>query len=75
MQTALANAELSMATCDDFLLTSTVWRYKICKFQAVTMLKNKIEEFKLKAAALASSTTTAPATFHETNSVSNTQSA
>lgn len=71
----MASAQLNMAACDDLLLTAPVWRYKICKFHALTLMKNKIQELQLQAAAMAVSSTTAPtSTFRETNAVADTES-
>lgn len=69
LQLALAETQAAMSACDDLLLTSTVWRYKICKFQAIAQLKLKIQDLKLQAAALSTTTTTtAPLAFQSTES-------
>lgn len=47
------DAKVSLAACDDLLTTSTVWRYKICKFQELSKIKARLFELKLKAAAAA----------------------
>lgn len=47
------DAAIAFGACDDLLLTSTVWRYKICKFQELAKIKTRLFELKLKAAAAA----------------------
>lgn len=63
LEQILTDAKLGLAACDDLLTTSTVWRYKICKFQELAKFKGRLAELKLKAAAAtaaaASSTTEA----------------
>lgn len=60
----MAETQLALEACDDLLLTSSVWRYKVCKFHAISQLRLKIQELKLKAAAAAlAATTPAPQTF------------
>lgn len=49
----LNDAAIALGACDDLLLTSTVWRYKICKFQELAKIKARLLELKLKAAAAA----------------------
>lgn len=49
--------------CDELLLGWNVWRYKICKFQVLAKLRQRIYEIKLLAAAYATSTTPASSTF------------
>lgn len=53
LQTVLDDAATALGACDDLLLTSTVWRYKICKFQELSKIKARLLELKLKAAAAA----------------------
>lgn len=53
LQQILEDAKLALAACDDLLTTSTVWRYKICKFQELSKIKARLLELKLKAAAAA----------------------
>lgn len=53
LQKILEDAQLALAACDDLLTTSTVWRYKICKFQELSKIKARLFELKLKAAAAA----------------------
>lgn len=67
---ALAEIELALAACDELLLTSGVWRYKICKFQEISKLKAKIQELKLKQAAAAATSTTVAPTFPSDSSAS-----
>lgn len=66
---ALAETEAALAECDTFL-TTTVWRYKVCKFHAISQLRLKIQELKIKAAILARTTTPAPSTFQPADSAS-----
>lgn len=56
----MEESKLAMAACDDLLTTSTVWRYKICKFQELSKAKARLTELKMKAAAAASSTPAGP---------------
>lgn len=53
LQKILDDSSIALSACDDLLLTSTVWRYKICKFQELTKIKARLLELKLKAAAAA----------------------
>lgn len=53
LQQILDDAKVALAACDDLLTTSTVWRYKICKFQELAKIKTRLFELKLKAAAAA----------------------
>lgn len=62
MELALAESQLGLAACDELLLSWNVWRFKICKFQELSKLKFKVQEIKLKAQALASTSTTTQAT-------------
>lgn len=50
LQNILSDATVALGACDDLLLTSTVWRYKICKFQELAKIKTRLLELKLKAA-------------------------
>lgn len=59
MQAAITEAELELLECDSYLLSIwNVWRFKICKFQALAKLRLKIEEIKLKAQLNSTSTST-----------------
>lgn len=62
MQLSIAQVQLDLAACDDYLLWWNVWRFKVCKFQALSKLKLKIEEIKAQAQAIASTSTTTQAT-------------
>lgn len=65
----IAETQLALAECDNLLLTATVWRYKVCKFHAISQMRLKIQELKLKAAAAAlTATTPAPQTFQPVDS-------
>lgn len=61
LQGILASAELSLAACDDLLLTAPVWRYKICKFQELAKIRAQITQLKIKAAAAAAAAATSTA--------------
>lgn len=53
LQQVVLNGEVALAACDDFLLTSTFWRYKVCKFQELNKIRLQIQQLKIKAAAAA----------------------
>lgn len=57
LQNLLEEAEVSLAACDDLLLTAPVWRYKICKFQTLSKIKTQLLELKIKAAAASAAAT------------------
>lgn len=60
-QQILVNAELSLAACDDLLVTAPIWRYKICKFQELAKIRAQINQLKIKAAAAAAAAATSTA--------------
>lgn len=62
LEQMLADARKSMTACDDLLLTAPVWRYKICKFQALGAFKTQLMALQAKATAAAAAAAAAAAT-------------
>lgn len=63
----MLDTEYGLEQCDQLLVEMwNFWRFKICRVQELVRFKIKVQEIKLKASALAASTTQAPATASST---------